>query len=253
LSTVSRRQSIGLAAALLAGPGLADASPAARPKQLDPLTPRFPKGTRILFQGDSITDGGRGRGPDPNHIFGQDYAYLVAAQCGAHFPDENWTFLNRGISGNKVTDLAARWQTDTLDLKPDILSVLVGVNDASSMLHDPATGVSAERYEEVYDQILGLAVAANPALKIVLGQPFLVPISAAQGTQIKRLQAAIERVAAKYHAPVIPYQTVLDAAVARSSQPADYWVWDTVHPTYAGHQLMAEAWLLTVNEFYFKR
>ncbi|MDQ2800134.1 MAG: GDSL-type esterase/lipase family protein, partial [Armatimonadota bacterium] len=97
------------------------------------LTPQFPLGTRILFQGDSITDGGRGYGDDPNHIFGQDYAYLIAANCGGHFPDKNWTFLNRGISGNKVTDLAGRWQGDALSLKPDILSILVGVNDAASV------------------------------------------------------------------------------------------------------------------------
>ena len=130
------------------------------------LTPRFPPGARILFQGDSITDGGRGYGDDPNHVFGQDYAYLIAARCGAHYPEKNWTFLNRGVSGNKVTDLAGRWQGDALDLKPDILSILVGVNDAAS-------GDSAEQYERVYDQILQQALAANPNVRFVLGEPFI--------------------------------------------------------------------------------
>ena len=101
----------------------------------DALTPRFPRGTRLLFQGDSITDGGRGRSQDPNHILGQDYAYLLAASCGGHYPDKDWVFLNRGVSGNTVTDLAARWQNDTLALKPDILSILVGVNDAASVVN----------------------------------------------------------------------------------------------------------------------
>src|SRR2546423_11209084 len=83
------------------------------PVQALPITtkdrsPHLPHEGRILFQGDSITDGGRGRNDDPNHIFGQDYAYLIAAYCGGHFPDRHWTFINRGVSGNKVTDLAAR-------------------------------------------------------------------------------------------------------------------------------------------------
>jgi lysophospholipase L1-like esterase len=84
----------------------------------------------ILFHGDSITDGGRQRtGPDFNHIMGQDYAYMLAGQLNLEFPERNLTFLNRGISGNRVPDLAARWQTDTLALHPNLLSILIGIND----------------------------------------------------------------------------------------------------------------------------
>ena len=154
---------------------------AAKPKPAAPaasaqdfLTPRFPPGTRILFQGDSITDGGRGRSQDPNHILGQDYAYLLAATCGGHYPDQGWTFLNRGISGNKVTDLAARWSGDTLALKPDVLSILIGVNDAASVVNSGGSGgVTAQQYEQVYDQILQQAVAADPNVKLILCEPFI--------------------------------------------------------------------------------
>ena len=75
----------------------------------------FQPGGRILFQGDSITDGNRGRTEDPNHILGHGYVFIIAAEYGAAFPDLNLTFINRGISGNKVTDLEKRWQQDTID------------------------------------------------------------------------------------------------------------------------------------------
>ena len=148
----------------------------AQPKACQPsaaadLTPRFPPGTRIVFQGDSITEGGRGYGDDPNHIFGQDYAYLIAARCGAHYADQNWTFLNRGVSGNKVADLAGRWQSDALNLKPDILSILVGVNDVNSVVSSGGSGgVTAQHYEQVYDQILQQARAANPNIQVCPGR-----------------------------------------------------------------------------------
>src|SRR5436189_5610224 len=89
----------------------------------------FTPGARILFQGDSITDGNRGRDADPNHILGHGYVFIIAAKYGAAFPELNLDFINRGISGNTVLDLEKRWQKDTLDLKPDVWSVLIGVND----------------------------------------------------------------------------------------------------------------------------
>ena len=224
----------------------------------DLLTPRFPPGARILFQGDSITDGGRGRSEDPNHILGQDYAYLIAARCGAHDPDKDWTFLNRGVSGNTVTDLAARWQADTLALKPDILSVLVGVNDAGSIVGSGGQGgVSASQFEQVYDQILRQARAANPGVKIVLCEPFVAQAghvlanAPLWNAEIKSRQEAVERLAVRYHAPVVHFQKVFDDAISHSRQPVTFWVWDGIHPTYAGHELMAEEWLRTVNRFYF--
>jgi len=108
-----------LAVILFSGEALAPLLGAVEPISI------FQPGSRILFQGDSITDGNRGRSEDPNHILGHGYVFIIAAQYGAAFPDLNLTFINRGISANKVTDLEKRWQQDTIDLKRDILSVLI--------------------------------------------------------------------------------------------------------------------------------
>jgi lysophospholipase L1-like esterase len=215
------------------------------------LPAAFTGGTRILFQGDSITDGGRWRTSDPNHILGQDYAYLIAADVGGHFPEQNLTFINRGVSGNTVSDLAARWQKETLDLKPDILSILIGVNDVWHNL-DKTNHVSAAEFEKTYDQILAEARAANPRLKIVLCEPFILPGRATDGhwdecqADIKSVRAVIEKLGVKYQAAVVNFQAVFDAATNRAS--VNYWIWDGVHPTYAGHQLMADEWLRVVRQ-----
>ena len=214
--------------------------------------PIFHSNDIILFQGDSITDGGRQRtGSDYNHIMGQDYAYILAAQLGAEYPERNLTFLNRGISGDRVIDLAARWQTDALDLKPDVLSILVGINDTL------ATGDRAEtveQYEATYDSLLAKTTAALPATKIVLGEPFILPVGkykenyAAQLAEVKKRQAVVARLASKYHLPLIHYQEIFDDACKKA--PADHWSWDGIHPTYAGHGLMAQEWLKEVNAFW---
>ncbi len=131
--------------------------------------PAFRPGTRVLFQGDSITDGNRGRTADPNHILGHSYAFLIAAKYGAMLPERNLVFLNRGISGNTVMSVASRWQTDTLDLKPDLLSILVGINDSSRQ-------TPFEEFEKNYDRLLAGSVAANPKLRLVLCEPFTLPV-----------------------------------------------------------------------------
>jgi len=202
----------------------------------------------ILFQGDSITDGGRQRtGSDYNHIMGQDYGYLIAAQIGAEYPERNLTFINRGISGNRVTDLAARWQKDTLDLKPNLLSILIGVNDTTS--HE-----SVDVYEQTYDKLLADTLAALPNVKIILGEPFLLPVGkhkdtyAAELTEVKSRQEVVAKLADKYHLPIIHFQKAFDDACLKA--PAEHWSWDGVHPTYAGHGLMAQEWLRTASTFW---
>ena len=210
------------------------------------------RGDTLLFQGDSITDGGRQRtGSDYNHIMGQDYAYVLAAEIGSRYPEENFTFVNRGISGDRVMDLAARWQTDTLDLKPQLLSILVGVNDTLAV---GAKSETLEQYETIYDKLLADTIAALPETKIVLGEPFLLPVGrqkanfAAEMVEVKKRQAVVARLGAKYHLPVVHYQAAFDDACAKS--PAEHWSWDGVHPTYAGHGLMAQEWLRTVDAFW---
>jgi lysophospholipase L1-like esterase len=202
--------------------------------------PAFAPGARILFQGDSITDGNRGRSADPNHILGHGYVFLIAARHGAAFPEEKLDFINRGVSGNTVLDLEQRWQPDTLDLKPDLLSILIGVNDHGK-------GVPLEQFEQVYDQLLTAAKVATPKLKLVLGEPFVKP-GGILDEDIRRRQEIVARLARKHGAALVHFQRVFDEATKRA--PADYWIWDSVHPTYRGHQLMADEWERAVRDFW---
>jgi lysophospholipase L1-like esterase len=199
----------------------------------------FAKQARILFQGDSITDGNRGRSADPNHILGHGYAFIIAAKHGAAFPALQLDFMNRGISGNTVLDLEKRWQKDTLDLKPDVLSVLIGVNDNGR-------NVPMDQYEQVYDKLLADTKAALPKVKLVLCEPFGLPVGKRAEnwepwfTTLKERQAIVARLAQKHGAVLVRFQRAFDEAVKRA--PAAHWIWDSVHPTYNGHQVMADEW-----------
>lgn len=206
--------------------------------------------TVVLFQGDSITDGGRMRtGQDYNHIMGQDYAYIVAAQVGAERPELHLEFVNRGVGGDRVMDLAGRWKADTLALQPQVLSVEVGVNDT---LGEGDRAESVETYEATYDKLLAETIAALPQVKIILGEPFLLPVGryavdyAAKRAEVERRAAVVAKLAAKYKLPEVMYQQAFDAACKRA--PAETWSWDGVHPTYAGHWLMSREWLKTAKE-----
>jgi lysophospholipase L1-like esterase len=204
----------------------------------------------ILFQGDSITDGNRSRDNDPNHVMGHGYAFLVAARLGADYPQLQFGFLNRGVSGNRVVDLYARWQEDAINLKPDVLSILVGVNDVQMDIAS-GTGVSAGKYERVYGLLLEEALEANPKLAVVLCEPFILPVGwvAEQWKrwreEIALRQQAVEAVARKFGGIHVPLQSAFDAAAGAA--PASYWLWDGFHPTPAGHELIARQWLDTVK------
>ena len=212
--------------------------------------PAFSPNSFVLFQGDSITDGGRGRTMDPNHIYGQDYAYLIAAKFSACFPDRHVTFYNRGVSGNRVSDLVKRWQSDTLALKPTLLSILIGTNDAG-VAFDKGVDPTAEQFQKDYDALLAQTVEALPGIKLVLIEPFGLPVGKVQPVWDKRQAAlklrsqAVEALAEKYHAALVKPQEIFDAACSRA--PASYWIWDGVHPTAAGHQLLADEWCRVVR------
>ena len=200
----------------------------------------FTPGARVLFQGDSITDGNRGRSADPNHILGHGYVFVIAARHGAAFPEAAVEFMNRGVSGNTVLDLEKRWEKDALELNPDLLSVMIGVNDNGK-------GVPLDEYEQVYDKLLTTSRAANPKLKIVLCEPFVKPAETLNPGILQR-QQVVSRLAQKHAAAVVRLQPVFDGASKRV--PASYWIWDNVHPTYRGHQLMADEWERVVREFW---
>jgi len=203
--------------------------------------PAFAPNERVLFQGDSITDGNRGRSADPNHILGHGYAFIIAARHGAAFPERKLDFYNRGVSGNTVLDLEKRWAKDTLALKPDLLSVMIGVNDQSH-------GVPLEAYEATYDKLLTDARAQNPKLKLVLIEPFVRHPGKPVPEGIVARQAIVAKLAQKHGAALVKLQKLFDEAAAKTAD--DYWVWDTVHPTYRGHQLLADEWERVVREYW---
>lgn len=208
-------------------------------------------GAVILFQGDSITDGNRGRNMDPNHIMGHGYAFSIASRIGADYPEKRYQFYNRGISGNKIIDLKKRWQNDTLDLKPDVLSILVGVNDSSSVVLKWEPVISVENYADTYKNLLDQTLGKFPDIIIVLCEPFIQPVGrvkenweAYHSDMIKR-QAVVRKLADQYKAVFVGFQEVFDKASKKT--PADYWIWDGVHPTVAGHELMAREWIAQVE------
>lgn len=203
----------------------------------------------ILFQGDSITDGNRGRSADPNHIMGHGYAFSIASRLGAEYPDRNLHFINRGISGNTVIDLANRWQTDTLELAPDVVSILVGVNDVYFRLKN--NDASPNTFEQVYRGLLEQTRAKLPKVLLVLGEPFVLPVGMVKEDlrwvpEIQQRQQVVKKLATEFNAVFVGYQTVFNKACAKA--PAEYWIWDGIHPTVAGHELMAREWITQVSK-----
>lgn len=197
----------------------------------------FPEGAVILFQGDSITDGNRGRNDDPNHIHGHGYVYLIASYLGANFPEKNWTFYNRGVSGDTVARLSERWQEETIDIQPDVLSILIGVNDMGNE--------TPEEYEAKYDRLLAETKAALPNVKFVLIEPFR---SGEGGPEAAcPYQEAAARLAEKYHAPYVALQDVFEKLIAEGGDECR-WIWDGVHPTTAGHWIIFTRWLDAVRK-----
>ena len=207
-------------------------------------------GMVFLFQGDSITDGNRGRNTDPNHIMGHGYAFSIASRLGAGFPEKRFQFYNRGISGNKVSDLALRWQKDTLDLQPDVLSILIGVNDVNAIIRNQ--GGTPMQFEETYKSLLDQCLTKFPDILFVLCQPFILPVGKVKDNwemwhaEIIKRQTIVERLANSYNAVYVPFQEVMDKACLKA--PEDYWMWDGFHPTVAGHELLTREWIRKVSK-----
>ena len=199
----------------------------------------------ILFQGDSITDAGRNRDEKAaNHskALGQGYAFLSAARLLQTNGGKNLQIYNRGISGNKVYQLAERWEEDCLQLKPKVLSILIGVNDFWHMLNGKYDG-TVETYRKDYAALLERTKKALPAVQLIIGEPFAVTgtkaVDSSWFPRFSEYQKVAKDMAQKFDAAFIPYQKVFDQA--SKSAPPVYWTHDGVHPSIAGSQLMAEA------------
>jgi len=211
----------------------------------------FGKRNTVLFQGDSITDAGREKEkelPNVARSFGFGYALLTASALLNELPEKELTIYNRGISGNKVFQLADRWQKDCLDLKTDILSILIGVNDYWHTRDGKYDG-TVEVYENDFRALLKRTKENLPGIKLVICEPFYVLKTSAVNESwvepMKQYQASAKKIADEFSAIWVPFQKVFDEAIKHA--PATYWTGDGVHPAMPGAQLMAEAWLKAVE------
>jgi len=201
----------------------------------------------ILLQGDSITDAGRDRGAyyaNNGRGMGGGYVYQIVAEMLGSQPEQKYRFYNRGISGNKVYQLAERWEDDCLQLSPDVLSVLIGVNDFWHTLSSGYSG-TVETYDSDFRQLLDRTREALPGVRLIIGEPFAVERGTAINSnwypEFPRYQQAARNIARDYEAVFIPYQKIFDEALKKA--PVDYWCPDGVHPSMAGGYLMKAAWI----------
>lgn len=193
----------------------------------------------IVFQGDSITDGERNRSCD--NYMGSGYATMTAGKIAVDYPGE-YRFYNRGISGNRSVDMYARIKKDVLNLNPDILTVMIGVND---VWHEFSSenGVGAAKYEMILELFLREVLTECPDVKIFLLEPFVLPGTATEEhlksfrEEVLLRAAACKRVAKKLDLPFIPLQEKLEQLAAKATNA--YVLHDGVHPTCAGHELIS--------------
>lgn len=201
----------------------------------------------ILFQGDSITDSGRNKedtGFNTARNLGSGYPMLAGAAILNKYEALDLKIYNKGISGNKVFQLAERWDKDCLELKPDVLSILIGVNDIWHKLNGTYNG-TAEIYRNDYIALLERTIKALPNVKLIICEPFAVKgVKAVDDKWYPEFfdyQKAAKDIARQFKATFIPFQSVYDEAQKRA--PGSYWTGDGVHPSLAGAQLMAKAWM----------
>ena len=192
--------------------------------------PKFENGARLLFQGDSITDMKWGRNQkDRNHYLGHSYVFLLASRLGVDMADANLEFFNRGVSGNKVSDLRKRWQKDAIEINPDWLTVLIGVNDVSQGRGQP---VDLKKWEQDYRHILNQSRRANHKLNIVLMDPFVLRMTRLNSDdqwkywrgEIDKLGKIVVRLAKDFNAIHIETQKILIVAGKFQGN----WIWDGI-------------------------
>ena len=204
----------------------------------------------VVFQGDSITDGNRTRDPrdfwDLNHYLGHGYAQMVAARLGADHPDRDFIFHNRGVTGNRILDMYARWREDAMNLNPDTISILIGVNDCGSEING-GIGSDAARFERIFRMLLDETRAARPAINLIIMEPFILPCGLVGEkfdewhALITPIQQILPSIARDYNATYIPLQQLFNDLCQK--REASYWLWDGVHPTAAGHEIITRQWI----------
>ena len=227
-------------------------------------------GKKVVFAGDSITDGGWGDANgkqtsarnhyDFNHLYGHGYAADCASLYLEKWPEKNYRFYNRGISGDTLAGLEKRWEQDVLSLRPDVISILVGVNDTGGA--STCDTFDFEGWEKRLRGLVDSALAQDPSCRIVLCTPFLAK-SGRFGRRanyddrlrtVRRLAAIVSALAAEYRSSgrdviLADFGSLIDSAIASDkSSDASYWVWDGIHPTYQAHLRMARLWMKKVGK-----
>lgn len=206
----------------------------------------FRKGQKVLFIGDSITDSGRRE--QAYTQLGYGYFLFASSVIQARYPELDLVFENRGIGGNTLLDLQARWETDCIAEQPDWLSCLIGINDASCVWRRRPgyERLTADEYLTNYRELLRQVREQTPA-RVILWQPFLISTDhdLARYQGVKLYIAAVDQLAGEFDAILIRAQSVFDEACKKRSP--EFWAHDGVHPSKPGHALMAEAFLKAVG------
>ena len=204
---------------------------------------------RILFQGDSITDGNRYKDPnsrwDLNHQIGHCYVFNIVGNLGRRFPGK-YTFINRGISGNRIVDVYARIKKDIINLNPSVMSILIGVNDVWHEINYQ-NGIETPKFELLYSMLIEEVKEALPDIKIMILEPFVLRGTATEesfdyfNTECKKRAAVARRIAEEHGLTFIPLQEDFDRLCENA--PESHWLRDGVHPTPFGHRMIADKWL----------
>lgn len=203
---------------------------------------KLEQGSVIVFQGDSITDAGRNRDlAEANHekSYGRGYVGMLAGSLFGKYPELNLKVYNRGISGNKIPDLAARWQQDTIDLKPNVVSILIGVNDHWHQLgQNPSYSATLEDYENGYRELIQRTLRELPGVQIVIGEAFTT--RKGEFDPVDDYAAVCKKLADEFNLVFVPYDQTIERLVPAHHK--DFWLWDGIHPTVPGHALLADTW-----------
>jgi lysophospholipase L1-like esterase len=203
--------------------------------------PIFSTGQRIVFIGDSITDAGRLGEAAP---YGWGYVALARAFLIARYPELGLRFVNHGVSGNTIRDLARRWQRDVIEAAPDWLSVKIGINDVWRSIEGLAPGdaVPLDEYEQTYERLLARTRERTSA-RLILVEPYVIETDHSDPFRRKMdmYVEAVGRLAQRHEAVLVRTQAAFDEALAH--QLASFWAPDRVHPTLPGHAVIARVWL----------
>jgi lysophospholipase L1-like esterase len=206
-------------------------------------------GSIILFQGDSISDINRHTNlQDANHnrVMGIGFCNYIAARLLRERPTDNLKFYNKAIGGNRIVDLYARWKVDAINLKPDLISILIGVNDTWHAF-SKQNGVEPERFEIVYRMMLDYTKQQLPQVQLVLCEPFVYQCGVVTEDwmeEMRQRQQTVKKLAMEFDGRFVPFQSALNKALDYA--PPEYWLGDGVHPTLPGHWILSECWYETV-------